>query len=195
MRTAAAEVATRGGRRVAALVIALAIGVALSACGSTDQADVTIPNENAQAMIADLDQAQQALGSDCRTAEQAAGDFVDQVNLLPSQVGTEAKDRLRDAGENLKKLIGAQCQPSGATGEAGVVPETTTSTPPETTSEEATNTTTTETEEEPPPTEGGGNPPPGPAGNGPEGEGPPGHEGGGTGGSGGTEGSGGTGAG
>jgi hypothetical protein len=146
-------------------------------------------------MFADLDQAQVGLGSDCRAAEQAAGDFVDQVNLLPSQVGAEAKDRLRDAGENLKKLIGAQCQPSGATGEAGVVPETTT-TPPETTSEETTPTTTeSEPEEEPPPPEGGGNPPPGPEGNGPEGEGPPGHEGGGPGGSGGTEGSGGTGAG
>src|SRR5262245_40177244 len=185
MRTAAAEVATRGGRRVAALAIALAIGVAVSACGSTDQADVTIPSDNAQAMIAELDQVQQALDSDCRAAKQAAGQFVDQVNLLPSQVGTDAKNRLRDAGENLEKLIGSQCQPSGATGEAGVVPETTT--PPEPTTEETTTNTTTETEtEEPPPAEGGGNPPSGRPGNGPEGEGPPGRQGGGREGSGGT---------
>ena len=129
---------------VAAMTLALTAGA--TGCGSDSSDDVTIPQQNADAMLQALDAVQTACqASNSSGARSAANDFVEQVDALPASVGEEAKNALRDAGKNLETLTTSS---SDCT-----VPElTTTSTEEETTTsstttEEETTTTTTTDEE------------------------------------------------
>jgi hypothetical protein len=163
-----------------ALVAAVAL---LSGCGS-DEISGQIPPDNAARLNAALDAVSAAVETNppaCDTATSQASAFVDQVNELPVTAGTDLKEALRGAGENLEQLVNDQCASTGTTGPSAPERPTTSSTTPTTssTTESTTSTTTTDTTtsttsttKEPPP-RGNGN-----------GGGPPG--GGGTGGTGGT---------
>jgi hypothetical protein len=140
-----------------------------------------------------------AAAGNCKKAKNAAGDFIDAVNKLPDTVGTEDKDALRAAGENLEKLANdpSQCKPkTGTTGLGGEQPSTSTTEPtttvPSTTTQTSTSSTTTTTTTQSTPPGGGNEGGGGNTGGGPSGTG--GGVGGGSGGSGGT-GTGGTGGG
>jgi len=86
-------------RRVAAIALAaLALGAA--GCGSDDEA--TIPQENAEALLALLSQVETSADrGDCTSATTDATQFVQGVNALPKEVGADTKEELRKAGENL----------------------------------------------------------------------------------------------
>ena len=162
---------TPPGALVAGLVV-VALGV--SACGSSGSDGVTIPKANSDQLLADLDQVQSACASQSRAdAVTAAQDFVDTVNVLPKEVGTEAKDALRDAGANLKTLA-SNCEEPAGTSDVPTTPVA-----PTTSSAATTTTTTTSTESQPPPAQNPGE------GNGPPSGGNSGGNGGGNGGSGG----------
>ena len=205
-----------GKKRWAGALAVVAAAVAISACGSSDSK--TIPPEDAAKLTSALTAVETAIDNrDCAEAEARAQDFVVAVNELPDTVGTEDKDTLRSAGENLEKLAAdrSQCKPeavnTGPSGDTGVEPTTPTTTPtttaPETTATTTTSSTTTTTIDETPPpdnsggggdtdggppTDTGGGPPPTGGGGGDTGGG--GATGGGSGGTGGT-GTGGTGGG
>src|SRR4051812_20654681 len=113
------RLAAMPGKQRTTLFVALAASLfGLSACGSS--ADKTIPPTNKDAMLADLNAAQQAASSgDCPLALAKAGDFATEVNALPSTVGADVKAPLQEAAVRLKALASdsSQCQPtSGATG-------------------------------------------------------------------------------
>lgn len=195
-----------GKKRLAGLLAAAAVAVAISACGSSDPK--TIPPEDAAKLTSALTAVETAVNNrDCAEAQARAQDFVQAVNELPDTVGTEDKDTLREAGENLEQLAAdpSQCKQeqvnTGPSGDTGVEPTTPTTTPtttvPETTETTTTSSTTTTTHDETPPPDnsGGGDTgggPPADTGGGPPPSGGGGDTGGGSGGTGGT-GTGGTG--
>jgi hypothetical protein len=141
-----------GMTRVAALLALAASVAAIAGCGSND-INGTIPQANADQMVAELDGVETLLASgDCSGAQARVQDFLDQVDLLPSTAGSELKGALRDSGNNLKSLV-AQCQ-SGVTGPTGEQsttqhPSTKHTTTDTTTAETSTSEETTTTSEEP----------------------------------------------
>ena len=201
--------AMRGQRRLAGALAVVAVAMAISACGSSSD-DATIPQQNANELNSALASVQAAVDAgNCKEAETAAGDFIDAVNNLPDTVGTEDKDALRSAGENLETLAQdpTQCQAETGTTNLGGQQSTSTTEPTttlpssttETTTSSTTTTTSTTTQPEPPSDEGGGGGEPSGGGQPPTGGGGEtgvggGELGGGTGGTGGT-GTGGTGGG
>jgi hypothetical protein len=151
-----------GMQRPAALLALAASVAAIAGCGSNDVKG-TIPPSSAAQLNADLDAVESSTASgDCETAQASAQDFVSDVNLLPSTAGSELKDTLRGAGENLRTLV-EQCQAgvTGATGEQPTIPErsstkhTSTDTAP--TEPTTTEPTTTPPEPEGPPGDGNAN--------------------------------------
>jgi len=137
-----------------ALVACLLI---LSACGSGGN-DATIPKTDADNLLAQLSQVQDAITSgDCATASANAAEFVNAVDALPANTGADTKAELRAAGENLENLTKSQCQ-SGPTGPSGPKSTSPTTAPPTTTTPTTTETTTTSTTTtaKPPPQNGGG---------------------------------------
>ena len=154
----------RSGRTAPALAFAGAV-VVLGACGSDDEGG-TIPPENANAMLAQVDRVQSNVDEgNCSLAAGSVQQLRDQVDALPSDTGVETKSELFRLVDNLDELVHDpdQCEEpdTGATGET-TVPTTTT---PTTTS--TTTTTTAPPEEEAPPEQAPeeGNGPPGPEGN------------------------------
>jgi hypothetical protein len=152
-----------GRKRLAGALAVAATAVAVSACGSsnTDQTIDPAASENLQSTLAAV---QTAIDEGhCGVAQAEANNFVVAVNDLPETVGTDNKEALRAAGENLQELAGdkSQCKPppdTGASGETGVEPTTTTPTiAPTTDTQTTTTTSTTDTTPEPPSNEGGGN--------------------------------------
>jgi hypothetical protein len=146
MPAATARVFASRRRRTA--VLAALCAVALAGCGS-DSSDVTIPQSNAKALIAQLDEVQSACESDDpKAAVKSAGDFVEGVNGLPETVGTDAKDALRDAGENLERLAakcGTERRRQGTTSEPATTSSSSTSSAPTTSTSTSTETDTTST--------------------------------------------------
>lgn len=192
-----------GQKRLAGALAAVAAAMAISACGSSSD-NATIPQQNADELNAALNSVQAAVDSgDCKAAEKAAGNFIDTVNNLPDTVGTDDKEALRSAGENLEELARdpQQCVPdTGASGASGEQPTSTTdssTTLPPTTTETTTtsSTTSTTTQTQPAPSGGGNTGQPPSTGGGPPSTGGGGDTGGGGGVGGGTGGTGGTGTG
>jgi hypothetical protein len=138
--------------RVAALLALAASVAAIAGCGSND-INGTIPQANADQMVAELDAVETSLASgDCSGAQARVQGFLNQVDLLPSTAGSELKGALRDSGNNLKSLV-AQCQ-SGVTGPTGEQstsqhPSTKHTTTDTTTADTSTSEETTTTPEEP----------------------------------------------
>ncbi len=144
---------------------------ALPGCGS-DEIDGEIPALNAQELNASLEELRAAVESGpagCATAELNADQFVDDVNALPADAGTDLKTALREAGDNLRGLVDEQCASTGATGPSGPrstsssttsSEPTTTSSTTDTTTTTTTDETTTTTDETPPRGNGNGNGPP-----------------------------------
>jgi len=118
-------------KRPARTSLALALtacAVGVSACDSGDEE--TIPSSASDELLAVLSDVESNFDSGaCSSATTDASQFVLAVNALPKEVGFEVKDSLRQAGENMIRLIESECQepgepppappPSGATGEAG----------------------------------------------------------------------------
>jgi hypothetical protein len=165
--TRLAAVLRPGPRSLAPALAVLALGVA--GCGS--DIEKTIPPENADAMLAQLDQIESSTqNGDCEIAQNGVLQLREQAGMLPKEVGAETKETLFELVDNLEGLVESQCE-QPATGATG--PETTTEPPTET----PTTSTTTSTEEEVAPPEqedeeGDGpdpgnsdNAPPGPEGN------------------------------
>jgi hypothetical protein len=208
-----------GQKRLAGALAVAAVAVAISACGSSD--DKTIPPQNSEQLTSALTAVETAIDNrECGNAQQEAQNFVEAVNELPESVGTEDKEKLRNAGENLEKLAADpnQCKAPPPTGTTDLSDTTTTSstttTPAPTESETTTTTSSTSTTSEPAPEPGGdegsegappsgtggppsgtGGPPSGTGGGGGETGGGGGETGGGGGVGGGTGGTGGTGTG
>ncbi|MGH2954147.1 MAG: hypothetical protein ACRDK9_09025 [Solirubrobacterales bacterium] len=125
--------------RLRETLLAAAIAAALAGCGSDE--DGTIPPADAESLLAQLDAVEESIADgECDEAQIRAQDLTDLVNELPAEVGTETKEALREASDNLVGLAAEQCEPTGATGEDGVEPTTETEEP-------TTETTTTTTEE------------------------------------------------
>jgi len=115
---------SRGG---AATIMAIC-ALTLSACGGDDESG-TIPEEQAQALLAQLNEIDDAIeAGDCETAEAQALTFAQAVNELPAEVDPEVRERIVEGARNLESQTGTQCEPAdtGATGEEAVIP------PPET---------------------------------------------------------------
>jgi hypothetical protein len=196
-----------GHKRLAAALAVVAAAVAISACGSSD-ADRTISPTDADRLQTALAQVEGAVNQgNCPRAEREAEDFLAIVNGLPETVGTENKEALRAAGENLQKLAAdpGKCVQTGTTDltDETTTEEPTTTTPTTTPTTTATTTTedTTTTTTAPPSDTGGGDTggppgtPPGGSGGPPPDTGGGGDTGGGTGGGTGGTGTGGTGTG
>jgi hypothetical protein len=157
-----------GQKRLAGVLAVAAVAVAISACGSGDPK--TIPPDDAAKLTSALTAVETAINDrHCAEAQARAQDFVQAVNELPDTVGTEDKDTLREAGENLEELAADknQCKPPPPTGTSDLSSTTssTTTTEPEptttetsTTSSTTTSSTTTTTSSEPPPDDSGGPP-------------------------------------
>jgi hypothetical protein len=173
-----------GQKRLAGALAVAAVAVAISACGSSD--DQTLTPDEAQRLTSALSAVEAAINNrDCDLAQQRASDFVDAVNELPETVGTEDKETLRDAGENLEELAADpnQCKPEQpATGETGISGQqpatpTSTTTSPTTTDTQTTTTSSTTSTSEPAPETGGdedsGGAPPSETGGPPSGTGGP----------------------
>ncbi len=139
-----------GQKRLAGALAAVAVAVAISACGSSNS-DQTIDQADANRLISELNGVQDAVDSrDCKRAKQRADEFVNSVNELPETVGTDNKETLRNAGANLEKLASDpnQCNPqqtTGTTGFQGDTTESTTTTPTVPTASETTTTSTATT--------------------------------------------------
>jgi hypothetical protein len=122
----------RSGR--ISLALALAAGaLGLSACG--DDEGGTIPPENADALLAEVETLEQSIEADqCSNAAASVARLQDQVDLLPKEVGEPTKDDLRDLTDNLQTLVASDCDEAqeapdttttpgtGATGQGGSVP-------------------------------------------------------------------------
>ena len=163
-KKAASRLAAMPGRAQISLLACLC-AAALAGCGSDDGG--TIPSQNSAALLSLLSGIEENVaGGNCDLAQEQAGDFVDEVNQLPADVGSEVKGALQAAAARLVDLAAdpEQCEAiTGDTGLGGVQ-----STPVEPTTEPEVTTTeemTTETTTEPPPDEGdddsddGGGPP------------------------------------
>jgi hypothetical protein len=189
-----------GQKRLAGALAAVAVAMAISACGSSSS-DSTIPQANSNELLAALSGVQDAVDArQCNLATQRARDFLDAVNNLPATVTADDKAKLLKAGQNLEEQAQdpQQCKPveTGTSGLTGTQPTTTSTTtsssiPTETTETTTTSTTSTTTSEPAPPSSsgggegsGGGAPPTG--GGGETGGGGGGAAGGGSGGTGGT---------
>jgi hypothetical protein len=134
-------------RKTSAAVGAVAVAIAVAACGSDDEK--TIPPDASEELIAQLQRVEsQVTAQRCELAQSEAEGFRSSVDQLPAEVGTETKEELRELADNLISLASNpdQCAPeTGATGETGVETEDT----PTTTTTEQTTTDTTTDEEEP----------------------------------------------
>ena len=154
-RIRASRLARMPGIRAIASALAAVCAVAgLAACGSDDEG--TIPQENGQLMLAQLEDVEQAVDAqDCDTARSAAVGFTDQVDALPSEVDSEVRDALVEAGNQLVALTQdpEQCTPvdTGASDDATQTEQPETEIPEE---QEVPEEDTTD-EETPPPDEGG----------------------------------------
>ncbi len=152
-----------GTNRLAPVLALFAVIVTLSGCGS-DEISGEIPPANAQELNDALDAVSFAVESnqDCEAAQAAADQFVEEVNALPADAGTELKTELRKAGDNLRTLVSDRCPSTETTTQPSTTEPTssTTETTTSSTTDTATTTTTTSTTKpEPPGGDNGGGPP------------------------------------
>ena len=119
-------------------LLAGVVALAFAGCGGGG-AEKTIPPDAADQMLSTLAAAEEAIArGDCGLATEYAGDLVAEVNALPAEVGTEAKEGLRAAAERVGELAASeQCEPVDTTTEQDTQED-------EPTTEQATTTTTTE---------------------------------------------------
>jgi hypothetical protein len=114
--------------RFLTVIAALALA-GLAGCGGGDEEGGTIPPENAESMLSQLDGVRSAIDEEnCTTAKTDTSQFVEAVNGLPEETGVETKEKLRQAGENLDELIAEECEDTGVTGETGPTETTETTT-------------------------------------------------------------------
>ena len=132
-----------GTNRLAPLLALFAVIATLSGCGS-DEISGEIPPANAQELNDALDAVSFAVESnqDCEAAQAAADQFVEEVNALPADAGTELKTELREAGDNLRTLVSDQCPSTGTTTQPPTTEPTSSTT--DTTTSSTTDTTTTD---------------------------------------------------
>ena len=154
-RNPVTRLAAMRGRHVICLLVC-GFALALAGCGSDE--DGTIPPDDADNLLNQVEAVQSAVEEgNCELAEDHAAELITTVNNLPNDVDTEVASELTRAADNLRGMTADpdECA-SGTSGVGGVQPIDTTDT--ETTEEPETTTTTTTTEEEttteePPPEE------------------------------------------
>ena len=118
----------RPARTSLALVLCLAAGT-LAACGSEDEG--TIPQDNSDAMLATLDQVENAVEEgNCEIAANGVAQLNEQVNTLPKEAGVEVKDDLRRLVDNLDQQVNDpnQCEAPDTTKPDETEPDTDTDT-------------------------------------------------------------------
>ncbi|MGI9020276.1 MAG: hypothetical protein ACR2G3_06160 [Solirubrobacterales bacterium] len=101
----------RTRRRASALAVTLLCILGLAACGSDEEG--TIPPESAEVLLSALSEVEASVQSgDCTSATTDASQFLENVRLLPKQVGEETKADLFEAGNHLVELTQdpAKCQ-------------------------------------------------------------------------------------
>jgi hypothetical protein len=125
--------AMRGGRTLTAAA-AIVAALALAACGGDDEPEPSIPREDAETLVATLDEVRDNIDvGSCLVATDKVQEFQDELGQLSSDVDDEVRDGLERGAQNLLGLVDEQCEEPA----------------PETTTEEIEPTTT----EEPEPTE------------------------------------------
>ena len=127
--------------RQAAALLTLVVGS--SACGSS-AGDVTIPEANADQMVALLERVEASCDQARSDAVAAARAFTEQVDQLPADVGADAKESLRAAGHNLEQLAASEC---GRSEPRTTTTDETTSSEPTTSSTESSTTSSTSSTE------------------------------------------------
>jgi hypothetical protein len=122
-----------GKRATLGAMSTIACVATLAACGGKDEED-TIPQDQGDQIVALLDQLDQRVDDgNCVAAQATALEIVRRVEALPKEVDGELRETLVTASDNLvsQSRDPDQCQeaeepleeePSGATGEGGVVP-------------------------------------------------------------------------
>jgi hypothetical protein len=145
------------GIRATASALAAVCVVGLAACGGDDGG--TIPPENGDALLAQLDDVEQSIAAgDCDTARSAAVGFNDLVNDLPDDVDADVQKALAEGGGNLVELTSnsEQCTPVD-TGASGEVEQTEPAPEPPAEEETTPDEETPPADEETPPADEGGN--------------------------------------
>ena len=150
---AIASIAAMTGGRTLTAAAAIAATLALAACGGDDEPDPSIPRDDAETLVATLDEVRENIDvGSCLVATDKVQEFQDELDQLPDDVDNEVVDGLERGAQNLLGLVDEQCEEPA--------PETTTEeTEPETTTEETETepteptepTTTEETTTTPPP--------------------------------------------
>ena len=168
--------AMRGGRKLAAAA-AIAASLALAACGGDDEPEPSIPLEDAEALVATLDEVRENVDvGSCLVATDKVQEFQDELGQLPSEVDDEVRDGLERGAQDLLGLVDEQCEePEPETTTEETTPETTTEetepTEPTQPTEPTTTEETTTTQPQPPGEGGSGQGPGGTGGLGPSGGG------------------------
>ena len=152
--------------RIACAAAVAACAVALAACGGGDEG--TIPRDQGETLLAQLDAIQQSTENlQCDAAQATADEFVATVNALPDEVDKDVRAKLLQAAQNLEELAAdpTQCREpdTGTTDVETTTEETTTEPTTSTTSTTEETTTDEETTGEP---STGGEPPADTPGNG-----------------------------
>ena len=157
--------------KTASALAAAALAAGIAACGGDD--DGTIPRDQGERLLAQLDEIESAVDNgQCDVAQAVADSFAQDVDRLPEAVNGEVRGGLEEAGANLRDLADDpdQCEEPDIS---------TTDIPPPTESEETVEPPVVPTEDEgqgPPEDPGDGGEEDGGEGRGPDGKGPPGQD-------------------
>jgi hypothetical protein len=152
-----ASIAAMFEARKIAAAAALVAALALSACGSDDEPEPSIPRENAEALVATLDEIRDNVDvGSCTIATGKVQELEGEIDELPSDVEDEVRDGLNRGAQHLLGLVDEQCdeeEPATTTEEEPTTTEETTETEPAEPTEPTETTETTETappDEQPP---------------------------------------------
>jgi hypothetical protein len=138
------------GARKLITAAAIAAATTLAACGD-DEPEPSIPFENAQTLVATLDEVRDNVDvGSCTVATGKVQEFEDELNDLPSDVDDEVRDGLQRAALNLGRLVEEECDQ-----DEPEEPTTTEETEPTETTEETEPTEPTEETEPTEPTDTG----------------------------------------
>ena len=173
-RRGLASIAAMLGARKLTAVAAIAAATTLAACGGDSEPEPSIPLEDAEALVATLDEIRANVDAgSCTVASGEVQEFEDELNQLPGDVDDEVRDQLQRGALHLAELVDEQCdepEPETTTEETQTQEPTEepTTTEETTTEEPTTDQTETEPDQQPP---GGGQGPGGTGGLGPAGGG------------------------
>jgi hypothetical protein len=142
MRLASIAAVPRAKQIVVAFACAAAVA-GVSACGGEDEPEPSIPREDAEGLVAELDEVRANVDEgSCIVAGEQAEEFLARVDELPSDVDEDVRDALEDGGNQLVSLTS---DPDQCESQTETLPTETEETEP--TETEPTDTEPTETQE------------------------------------------------